>query len=138
MVPVALYLGVRAGELDALVWGDVDLEHGVVHVHRALDRSRPGKAKSTKTGSARRFRIEPELLPLLRAMRQEAGGIGTVFPALKLTGRSEKLRMFLLRAGVRRAELHGAAARKLWLCRSLRSPKHYSGEFRSRVSITRS
>jgi integrase len=110
MVAVAVYLGVRAGELDALEWGDVDLEHGVVHVHRALDRSRPGKAKSTKTGSARRFRIEPELLPLLAAMREETGGKGTVFPALKLTGRSEKLRMFLLRAGVRRAELHASDA----------------------------
>jgi integrase len=110
MVAVSVYLGVRAGELDALEWGDVDLTHGIVHVHRALDRSRPGLAKATKTGTARRFRIEPALLPLLAAMHRAAGGEGRVFPPLKLTGRSEKLRAFLLRAGVDRAELHASDA----------------------------
>lgn len=110
MVAVSVYLGVRAGELDALDWDDVDLPHGVVHVHRALDRSRPGTTKSTKTGAARRFRIEPSLLALLVAMRGESGGKGRVFPPLKLTGRSEKLRMFLRRANVDRAELHASDA----------------------------
>lgn len=110
MVAVSVYLGVRAGELDALEWGDVDLAHGIVHVHRALDRSRPGLAKATKTGAARRFRIEPALLPLLSAMHAETGGKGRVFPPLKLTGRSEKLRMFLKRAKVGRAELHASDA----------------------------
>jgi integrase len=110
MVAVSVYLGVRAGELDALQWDDVDLAHGIVHVHRALDRSRPGKAKATKTDTARRFRIEPVLLPLLVAMRAESGGSGAVFPPLKLTGRSEKLRAFLQRAKVDRAELHASDA----------------------------
>ncbi|HTQ02942.1 MAG TPA: site-specific integrase [Polyangiaceae bacterium] len=110
MVAVSVYLGVRAGELDALEWDDLDLAHGVVHVHRALDRSRPGKAKATKTGTARRFRIEPALLPLLVAMRGESGGKGALFPPLKLTGRSEKLRAFLQRANVDRAELHASDA----------------------------
>jgi integrase len=110
MVVVSVYLGVRAGELDALHWEDIDLDHGIVQVHRALDRSRPGEVKSTKTGTARRFRIEPNLLPLLKAMHAESGGEGTLFPRLKLTGRSEKLRMFLRRAKVNRAELHASDA----------------------------
>lgn len=115
MVAVSVYLGLRAGELDALEWEDIDLEHGIVNVHRALDRSRPGMVKATKTGTARRFRIEPNLVPLLRLMREEARGgaetaQGPVFPRLKLTGRSEKLRMFLRRAKVNRPELHANAA----------------------------
>ena len=107
MVAVSVYLGLRAGELDALEWGDLDLEHGIVHVHRALDRSRPGEVKTTKTGTSRRFRIEPTLLPLLKAMRAE-GTSERVFPPLKLTGRSEKLRVFLRRAKVGRAELYAS------------------------------
>ena len=105
MVAVSIYLGTRAGELDALEWEDVDLERGIVHVHRAIDRSRKGIVKSTKTGSPRRFRIEAAVLPLLRAMKAEGPGTGRVFPPLKLTGRAEKLRAFLQRAGVDRAEL---------------------------------
>jgi integrase len=108
MVAASVYFGVRAGELDALEWEDIDLDHGIVQVHRALDRSRPGAVKSTKTGTARRFRIEPNLVPLLKAMHAETGGKGPLFPALKLTGRSEKLRMFLRRAKVNRAELHAS------------------------------
>jgi integrase len=109
MVAVAVYLGVRAGELDALSWDDVDLAHGIVHVHRAADRSKPGETKATKTESARRFRIEPALLPLLKAMRKEAGDAGgPIFPPLKLTGRSEKLRMFMRRAKLKRAELYAS------------------------------
>lgn len=111
MVAVSVYLGVRAGELDALDWEDIDLEHGIVQVHRALNRSRPGELKCTKTGTARRFRIEPNLVPLLRAMRAE-GGSGRLFATLKLTGRSEKLRMFLRRAKVARAELYADRADK--------------------------
>ena len=70
-----VYLYTRPGELRQLAWEDVDLEHGTIHIHRALDRD-TGKAKSTKTKHPRRLNIEPELLPLLRAMHDESGGDG--------------------------------------------------------------
>ncbi len=43
------YTYARTGELAALRWEDVDLEHGVIHIHRAIDRVRtPGRVKPTK------------------------------------------------------------------------------------------
>ncbi len=39
----------RAGELEALTWGDVDLDHGVIHVHQAMNR-KSGEVESTKSG----------------------------------------------------------------------------------------
>jgi len=105
-VAVSVYLGLRAGELDALRWPDVDLEHGVVHVHQAVDRSRAGELKTTKSGVSRRFRIEPALVPLLVAMHAEAGGKGLVCEPISEGTRSMRLRRFLWRAGVRRSELH--------------------------------
>ncbi len=61
-------------------------------------------AKSTKCDAARRIPIEPNLLPLLQAMRQEVSGRG---PVLRLAGDGgpAKLRMYLKRAGVKRADL---------------------------------
>jgi len=43
LMALAVYLYVRAGELAALEWDDVDLEHATIHVHRSLDTKR-GKA----------------------------------------------------------------------------------------------
>lgn len=110
MLAVSIYLGTRAGELDALEWSDVDLARGNVHVHRAIDRSKKGETKCTKTGTSRRFKIEPEILPLLRAMHAERGDSERVFPPLKLTGRPDKLRAFMRRAGIERAELFARSA----------------------------
>ena len=64
-VSLAVYLYPRLGELRVLPWEDVDLEHGSIHIHRALDGV-SGKDKATKTGRPRPLNIEPNLLPLLR------------------------------------------------------------------------
>jgi integrase len=60
---LAVYTYARAGELTALEWGDVDLEHGTLHIHRSTDRARE-HAKATKTDTARRVPIGRALLPL--------------------------------------------------------------------------
>jgi hypothetical protein len=44
---------------------------GIVHIHRGTDRQRGG-TKGTKREIARRFSVEPTVLPLLRAMYAEA------------------------------------------------------------------
>ncbi len=101
---VAVYTYTRAGELAALEWGDVDLDHGAIHVHRAKDETRK-RTKATKTDEARRIPIEPTLAALLSAMHGGANGQGPVFrvpPAGKL---SCKLRLYLKRAGVTRGDL---------------------------------
>ncbi len=105
----SVYLYVRAGELRALRWEDVDLDHGVVSVRYSYDQDTK-TTKQTKTGNkgVRRFAIEPNLLPLLRAMRREAGEepAGPLFTLPDRKHWAEQLREHLMLAEVKRTELH--------------------------------
>lgn len=104
IIALSVYLYPRPGELAALDWRDVDLEHRVVSIHRACDAE--GNVHDTKTGDKRLVTIEPALVPLLEKMRDEAGGEGRVvadMPHERLL--SDKLRLYLTRAGVKRAAL---------------------------------
>jgi integrase len=103
---VTTYLYARAGEVNALRWEDVDLERGVVHIHRSVDRD-TGDLKPTKTSAARRLPIEPALRPLLDAMHEECGGEGRVLQ-IEATDRklSRQLQRCLRVAGVEREELY--------------------------------
>ncbi len=102
-VAVAVYVGARAGELRVLRWGDLDLEHGTIHIHRARDRV-TGDDKSTKSGNARRFALEANILPLLRTMHDErTSDVVLQLDSLRNAGRG--LQRWLRRAGIERAEL---------------------------------
>jgi len=102
---LCVYLYLRPGELDALTWDDVDLEHGIVHVHQATC-GRTGRLKDVKTGEARRVPIESELVPMLAAMHSESGGQGNVAPLRGINDNlARTLRHFLRVAGARREEL---------------------------------
>ncbi len=110
-VAVAIYTYLRDGELRALRWdgGDLDLDHGVLSVTRSV---RHGAVKATKSGQTRRFGVEAALLPLLRAMRQEAQHNGPVL-RLREDHMARLVRQWLYAAGVRRPELHeGSPTRK--------------------------
>ena len=65
---LALFAGLRRGEICGLQWGDVDLQHGVLHVRR--QRQRVGGQLIVKTpksaAGCRDVPIDPQLLPLLR------------------------------------------------------------------------
>jgi hypothetical protein len=102
---IATYLALRTGELNALAWEDADLERGTVLIHRSASRW-TGAAKATKSKGARRVPVHEELWPLLRAMHDEAGGVGRVVD-VRATDRklSRQLRRCLELAGVKRAEL---------------------------------
>ena len=104
-VAIAVYTFVRDGELRALTWdgGDLDLERGTLSITQALART--GKIKPTKSGETRRFAIEANLLPLLRAMHEEAGKKGAVV-SFRDRHMSRDLRLWLNRADVTRPELH--------------------------------
>ena len=104
IIAVAVYLYARPGELEALEWEDIDLERGIVHVHRAIDHEHGG-TKATKTDMPRRFPIEPALLPLLATMHEEAGGKGLVLQLPSEGNLATGLRRKLAAAGVTRAEL---------------------------------
>src|SRR5690606_4057642 len=110
-IAIAVYTYLRAGELRVLRWEDVDLEHAVIHVHRAFDRT-TGGVKSTKGRRARPVPIEPELLPLLHAMRAEAGGVGLVIELPSERDLARGLRRYLTKAQVLRSSLHDGAETK--------------------------
>ena len=102
-VAIGVYLGARLGELRALRWQDVDLEHGTVLLHEQVDRK--GTRRATKTKRTRRVPIEAHLMPLLRAMHREAGGEGAVIRCPLPKDMPRRFRAALARAGVTRPEL---------------------------------
>jgi len=92
----------------------VSFETYTIHIHTSVDRvRRRGLVKSTKTGVSRRIPIEPELVPLLRAMHKEAGGKDRVVAAMPSPGMlSRKLKHYLAKAGVTRSELFATDAKR--------------------------
>ncbi|HTA88357.1 MAG TPA: tyrosine-type recombinase/integrase [Polyangiaceae bacterium] len=58
----AIYTGMRAGELAALEWGDIDLERRLITVQRSFDGP-------TKSDRVRHVPILDALLPILRSWR---------------------------------------------------------------------
>ncbi len=128
----AVYSYMRAGEIAAIKWADVDTGPGFVTVHEAVDRegdrqavsklrkqklstTKPSGTKGTKTDAARTFRLEPNVLPMLQAMFVEAkDGRGLLFPVLPPpSGRGGMAAVFrddLVTAGIDRQALHNATA----------------------------
>ncbi|UQA61828.1 tyrosine-type recombinase/integrase [Polyangium aurulentum] len=105
---LAAYLYLRFSELDRLRWTDLDLDRGIAHIQRAFDDYRKVE-KTPKGRKARRFQIEPNLLPLLRAMHAEAGGEGYVCHD-QLDRPAARFRECLLQAGIMRPDLFKADA----------------------------
>ena len=78
---VALYTGIRIGELCALTWKDIDLKEGVIYIRNNVQRVRGDGGGKNKThtviqtpktsDSVRVVPISPMLLPLLEKHRQE-------------------------------------------------------------------
>lgn len=112
LVVLAVYLGARTGELEALEWSDIDLDHGKINIHRSMDRVR-GVLKSTKSDNPRTFTMEPTLLPLLRSMHAAAGGSGRVVQGMPSYGVASQFREWLRVAGVDRPELFASDATRL-------------------------
>jgi len=93
-----VYMFARAGELAALDFDRIDLEHGLVTIDRAVDL-RTGKLGLTKTHDVRVFPLEPLLAPLLDAMAAEGSQFGGSYRG------AQELRDDLRAAGVTREEL---------------------------------
>lgn len=101
---LAVYTYAREGELDALHCEDIDLERGVLHIHRSRDRE--GRIRETKGRAARELPIEPNVLPVLRAMVRERGGKGRVCEIPRTSHSARGLRHDLKIAGIERAALY--------------------------------
>ncbi len=76
-------LGTRRGETAALRWCDVDLEHGDVHVHRALtpleEDPKQVIEKGTKTHANARLAIDEETVAILKAYRAQCAELALAF-----------------------------------------------------------
>jgi integrase len=103
-IAIAVYLYARVGELRALTWDDVHLDQAFVHVTKSIDAV-TGKVKTTKTKCPRKVPIEPHLVPLLRAMKQESGGTGPVLRHTSMLQQADGFRSQLRASGVQRAAL---------------------------------
>ena len=91
---LALYGGLRRGEIAALRWQDVDLEGGVITVRSAIGSTgRATYVKATKTDRVRTVPIAPQLHKTLASWRAEcqaaALAAGAHLPGLFVCGRPD-------------------------------------------------
>ena len=107
---VAVLTAARAGELEALTWADVDREHSVVHINKAVDR-RTGLVTSTKSGETRRIPIHPRLRPLLEALYKAKTGERVLWMPDD-EDRAIMLRQHLETAHVKRSDLFADDAQR--------------------------
>lgn len=70
--------GLRAGEMRALEWDDVDLKHGVVHVQRSESR---GDVTAPKSGRSRVLPMTRKLASVLTLLESEHGDRARVLNA---------------------------------------------------------
>jgi integrase len=92
LLVTALFTGMRSGELRALQWPDVDLQHGLINIYRNLDNQNRETTTKTKAGT-RIIQIDIRLAAFLGQYRMEQQGYvaamhgriadnGIVFPAI--------------------------------------------------------
>lgn len=95
---VALYTGMRNGEMYALTWDKINLEQRQILVNCSWS-SKDGY-KSTKSGDDRIVEIPKPLLPLLTELKLQSGGNSFVLPRLSKWDKGEQARelRFLLKA----------------------------------------
>ncbi|MBN9470211.1 MAG: site-specific integrase [Bosea sp.] len=81
---LATVTGMRASELRGLLWTDVDLEAGVIHVRRRVDMFNQFGPPKSKTGT-RDIPISPATAEMLTAWQAECpkSDLGLVFPTLE-------------------------------------------------------
>ncbi|GJE42859.1 tyrosine-type recombinase/integrase [Methylobacterium soli] len=81
MLLTLLFAGLRGSEMRGLLWEDVDLKRGVLHVRRRVDRFNAFGPPKSKAG-IRDIPLPPTLLRELKAWRLACpnGPLGLVFP----------------------------------------------------------
>jgi integrase len=79
LLRVAVFSGLRLGEILGLQWQDVDLEHGAINVARQWTRHEQYTGTKTKAGH-RRVPVRPELVALLKGMKESAFSRGLAKP----------------------------------------------------------
>lgn len=108
---VALYTGMRNGEMYALTWDKVNIEQRQIVVNCSWS-SKDGY-KSTKSGDDRIIEIPKPLIPLLAELKLQSAGDDFVLPRLSKWDKGEQarfLRMFLKSIGLPEIRFHDLRA----------------------------
>ena len=79
LLRMAVYSGLRLGELLGLQWRDLDFEAGVIEVRRQFTKTGSFEAPKTHAG-LRRVPLRPELVVLLKAEKEKAFSKGRAKP----------------------------------------------------------
>lgn len=88
---MALYTGMRSGELFALKWSNVDLKEKMITVSEAY-KAKSNSFGCTKSGQARTVPINDSLLTVLKELEAVTGNTSFVLPRLKdWQGRKQSL-----------------------------------------------
>jgi integrase len=108
---VALFTGMRNGEMFALTWDKVNLEQRQIKVDCSWNNK--NGFKSTKSGDDRIVEIPKPLLPLLQELKLNSAGNPFVLPRLGKWDKGEQareLRMFLKSIGLPQIRFHDLRA----------------------------
>ncbi len=108
---MAVYSGLRSGELYALTWDKVNLEDRTIKVDTAWN-SKDG-FKSTKSGNDRLVEIAPPLLTVLKELKLQSPGGGFVLPRLPKWDKGDaarELRLFLMGLNLPSVRFHSLRA----------------------------
>ena len=108
---LALYTGMRNGELYALTWDKVSFEEGRILVNTAWNNK--DGFKDTKSGDDRVIQIAPKLLGLLKELRLKNPESPFVLPRISKWDKGEQareLRMFLCGLGLPAIRFHDLRA----------------------------
>ena len=108
---MAVYTGMRNGELYALTWDKVDLEKRLIRVD--LSWSDKNGYKSTKSGDDRILEIPIPLVPLLQELKLKSAGNEFVLPRILRWDKGDQaryLRLFLQSIGLPQIRFHDLRA----------------------------
>ncbi|MBS1958329.1 MAG: site-specific integrase [Bdellovibrionales bacterium] len=109
---MALLTGMRNGELHALLWSDVDMDHRKITVNKSF-QTRSKSVKSTKSGRWRTVPISDDLHELLLSLKSQTGTMPNVLPRhWEWDGgrQAEVLRTFCRGIGIRPVCFHALRA----------------------------
>lgn len=117
-ITIALYTGIRIGELCALTWEDIDLEEQVIHIRRNIQRAKKSNGQNKtevivqtpKTvDSARTIPIPPALCLLLKEYDKEKFGFvisGTKNDWIDIRTLQYRFRRILEKCGIEYFNFH--------------------------------
>jgi integrase len=108
----ALLTGMRAGELYAIDWDDVDFETNIIRVSKSYNKMMD-EIKSTKAGYWRNVPMSPELRSMFIDLKNKTSQSSFVLPRFREWDRGEQskvLRGFLLGIGLPSIKFHALRA----------------------------